>query len=83
MHITLALKIIGEDPRVVTVKNETQKCTGLDDKKIMGLIKCKLHRNLTTSLMVCIFLADKHKKNEQYNSNNRISLQLSHVSVFG
>jgi hypothetical protein len=55
MHITLALKIIGEDPRVVTVKNETQKCTGLDDKKIMGLIKCKLHRNLTTSLMVCIF----------------------------
>lgn len=57
MHITLALKINGEDPRVVMVKNENRKCTlSLDDQKITGLIKGKLQRNLTTSSMVtCIF----------------------------
>jgi len=56
VHITLALKIIGDDPRVVTVKNENLKCTlHINDPKIMGLIKGKLHRNVTTSSMVCIF----------------------------
>ena len=72
MHITLAPKIIGEDSRVVTVKNENRKCTlSLDGQKIMGLIKGKLQRNLTTLSVVC-FLVDKHKENEQYNSNNNI-----------